>query len=313
MKIEHTWRWPIAGYLFLGGLGGGLMVIFSIAALFFQSSNAFAIGSLATALIIAVGSGLLVFDLGRPLYFWRVFSKEKAILTVGAWMLGIAIICNLFYFSAFLNFIPWQGQIIFQMAFAWICLLLGLGITIYTGIFLGTIKARPFWNNPALPVLFFVSAISTGIAAQSLLMSIPIFNIAKSEINAYIRLLHYSDVVLIVFETIIIMVYVLIMRYSSMVYTAGIAAQWLSGNKKLQFWIGMIGIGLVLPLVFYLLSGDFLSGLASVLVLVGGIILRFLIIYTDDRVQLPGEEEFNSWLPEGNEKFLSSWDETPQE
>jgi len=313
MKNEHVWRWPIASYLFLGGLGGGLMVIFAAANLVFKKAEVFALGSLAAALIIAIGSGLLVFDLGRPFYFWRVFSKEKTILTVGAWMLGTAIVCNLLYFTSFLSFMPWQYPTLFRLALSWICLLLGSGITIYTGIFLGTIKARPFWNSPMLPVLFFISAISTGMAAQSLLMLIPIFNVSKTEISSYIGLLHYSDVGLIVFEIIILMLYVLIMRFSSTVYTAEIAAKWLNGNNKVQFWIGMVSLGLIFPLIFYFSPEHFASVLASALVLVGGLILRFLVVFTDDRVMLPGEKEFKRWLPQGNEKFLASWEEHPEQ
>ena len=41
----------------------------------------------------------------------------------------------------------------------------GLCIMMYTGIMLSTLKAHAFWATPALPVLFTISAISTGCAA----------------------------------------------------------------------------------------------------------------------------------------------------
>ena len=79
MKKEHTWAWPIASYLFLGGLGGGMAIVSAVADLFFGMGGIFAMGPFVAAVIIGLGSGLLVFELGRPLRFWRVVVTEKAI------------------------------------------------------------------------------------------------------------------------------------------------------------------------------------------------------------------------------------------
>jgi formate-dependent nitrite reductase membrane component NrfD len=38
-------------------------------------------------------------------------------------------------------------------------------VGIYTGVLLGALVARPFWNNPMLPMLFLVSALKTGTAS----------------------------------------------------------------------------------------------------------------------------------------------------
>ena len=126
MKREPTWHWPIASYLFLGGLGGGMLVVAAVADLFFGRGDAFALGSLIGAVAIGLGSALLVFDLGRPFFFWRVFSRQKAILTFGAWTLSFAMLCGLIYFLSFLSVIPWYNVEGVRIAFAWICLLLGL-------------------------------------------------------------------------------------------------------------------------------------------------------------------------------------------
>ena len=41
---------------------------------------------------------------------------------------------------------------------------LSLGVGIYTGILLGAVPARPFWNTPMTAQLFLFSAMSTGAA-----------------------------------------------------------------------------------------------------------------------------------------------------
>jgi protein NrfD len=309
MKREHTWRWPIASYLFLGGLGGGMLAVAAAADLFFGIGDLFALGSLIGAIAIGLGSALLVFDLGRPFFFWRVFSRQKAILTFGAWMLTLAMLCGLIYFLSFLSFIPWFSIEGVRLSFAWICLLLGLGTAIYTGVFIGTIKARPFWNSPVLPVLFLISALSTGVALQSLLVPVQILSVNANDISGLLTSLHALDAILIILEIIILLSYVFIMYKSSTVTASRIAATWINGDKKIQFWVGMILIGLVLPLVFYIVNIHTIIPLGASLVLIGGIILRFLVIYTDSRVMLPGEEELLSWLPEGKEKFLQAWEE----
>ncbi len=309
MKKERTWGWPVASYLFLGGLGGGMLVISAAADLFLNIRGAFMPGTFIAAVVIALGSGLLVFDLGRPLFFWRVFSREKAILTVGAWMLSLAIVCGLIYGSCLLVFSPWYGLDGLRLFFAWLCLLLGLGVAIYTGVFLGTIKARPFWNSPVLPILFLVSALSTGIAAQGLLLHFWHFGVNEMVAVVIARLLHVADLLLLILEIIILMSYVLLMRYSTTVSSAQVAATWLSGGKKLPFWGGMVFLGLVLPAGLYLVPGGAASLLAAAFVLVGGVILRFLLVYSDERVLLPGEEQFLYWLPGGDEAFLRAWED----
>src|SRR5512136_2305027 len=168
MEQKHTWGWPIATYLFLGGVGGGMTVVAAAADLFFRQGSPFILGSWVAAALIGLGCSLLVLELGRPLQFYRVFSSQRAILTVGAWMLGALILSGIVYGSFGLSFLPWSSLQAPRTGLAWINLLLGAGVTIYTGVFLGSFKSRPFWNSPALPVLFFVSALSTGIAAQSL-------------------------------------------------------------------------------------------------------------------------------------------------
>ncbi len=309
MKNEHYWGWPIASYLFLGGLGGGMMVVSTAADLFFGVGDIFVVGNFIAALFIGLGSGLLIFELGRPYQFWRVFSKEKAILTVGAWMLSLFIVFGIVYGSFWLYFLPWYGMEWLRLTLGYICLVLGLGVAIYTGVFLGTMNARPFWNGPALPVLFLVSGLSTGIAAQALLIHFWPIGGSGTGLATIESFLRASDIGLLLLEGIILIVYVLTMRTSTTVFAARAAATWLNGSRVLPFWGGVVVLGLICPLVLYTIGIDITLILAPLCVLIGGLILRFLVVYTDDRTMLPGEERFFSWLPDEDEPFLHAWKE----
>ena len=308
MKEEHKWGWPIACYLFLGGLGGGMIVLAGLADLAFGKGGFFSLGSLIAGIAIAVGSGLLIFELGRPSQFWRVLSRQKAIMTVGAWMLSFTIATSFVYFSFWPDFSPWRELVGLRQFLAAINIVLGLGVCIYTGILLGSLRARAFWNTPILPVLFLISGLSTGAAAQALLAGAWPYSGGASGAEAIHGALRSLDLILIVFELMVIFLYVVMMRLAAGKLTARIAAKWLAGEKSFAFWGGLVVLGLAVPGLLYLVPSSAAHLAAPVLILIGGLILRFLVVFSDERVELPGEDEYYRRLPEPDAPFLKAWD-----
>lgn len=308
MKEKHSWGWPIAIYLFLGGLGGGAMVVSSAADLFFDKGAVFSLGSLLAGLFIAVGSSFLIFELGRPLQFWRVFSAQKAIMTVGAWMLSVSIVTSILYFSFWPESSPWRGMIGLRHALATINLLLGLGVCIYTGVLLGSLKARRFWNTPVLPILFLISGLSTAVAAHSLLAGTWPYAQSRDGLESIHAALRFFDLTLIALESMIVLVYVMMMRFYAGADAARTAASWLNGSKRWTFWICLIWMGLLLPAIIYVLAGTAGHVWATLFVLIGGISLRFLVVYSDERTRLPGEARYYARLPERDAPFLRAWE-----
>ena len=305
MKTERAWGWPIALDLFLAGLGGGIMIVSTVADLFFSTGNLFLTASFAATVLLAIGANLLVFELGRPLQFHRVFSRQKAIMTVGAYLLSLLIAVSFAYGTFLVSFLPWNAIEGLRRVVAAIGLLLGVSVVVYTGVLPASLKARPFWHGPALPVLFMVSAISNGIAVQYLLVHVPS---SGSDVAVAEGLLTAANIVLLVVELIVLFIYVLTMRASAAPPAAQAANGWLKGRQKLAFWVGLVGIGLIAPLVLYAVGTNITWILASAGVLIGGIVLRFLIVYSGDRTLLPGEAEFLAKLPTGDEEFLRAWE-----
>ncbi len=303
MRERHNWGWPIACYLFLGGLGGGMIIVSGLADLILMKGELFCLGGLVGGIAIAVGSSLLVFELGRPLQFWRVFSTQRAIMTIGAWMLSLAIFTSLAYFSFWPGFSPWRDFTTLRHLFAGANAVLGFVVCLYTGILLGSLRARTFWNTPILPILFLVSALSTGIAAQSLLSGMWPGGLTHDRVVG----LQALDLVLVVFEVTILFIYVLMMRFSSTSLAARVAQRWLTGSRKWEFW-GLVTVGLFAPVVLHVLHSDAVPGLAQALILLGGLVLRFLIVYADDHTELPGEGEYYARLPEPEAPFLTAWE-----
>jgi polysulfide reductase chain C len=303
---EHVWTWPIAGYLFLGGLGAGMTLIAAAADVFFGLGSAFALGVLCAIVALGLGSFLLIFELGRPFQFWRVFSRQTAVLTFGAWMVIGLVIVDALYFSFLSAWFPWSGLLIGQEIFAALGAILSCGVLIYTGVELSSMKARSFWNTPALPVLFVASGILTGAGANLILVGLWPFHtsvVTLLTIKGILALVALGFTVGTLFITVL---YVLMMFTSSNAVARKAAARWLTGAYAVAFWGGLIGIGLILPLLLFVVGSSLALTLASLLVIIGGLFLRFLVVYSDDRKEFSGEALRKSRLPQGDEKFLKS-------
>jgi formate-dependent nitrite reductase membrane component NrfD len=305
---KHVWTWPIATYLFLGGLGAGMTVVAAGADFFLDAGGEFALCVLAAVVVLGAGSALLIFELGRPWQFWRVFSRQKAVLTFGAWMVIALVVVDILYFSFLCGWFPWGGFVAGRIIVAWLGILLSCGVLIYTGVELSSMRARVFWNTPVLPVLFVSSGLLVGSAADYLLLGIwP--SVTQPMPNATATAMLLALMVFLVLSTLFITMLYVLMMYTSAGYSAQrVAKRWLVGRYALVFWAVLVAAGLVAPLVLLALGDSRIIPLAALLTIVGGVCLRFLVVYSDDRRQIEGEVKRLSRLPRGDEDFLrSNW------
>ena len=184
IQYKHRyWGFQIATYLFLGGLGGGILFLtWVVSAFVFPNvdlTQAFMLPNFIALLAIALGLFFLVEELGQPPVFYRAYVTATSIIKWGAVLLTIAAFGSLFWllgnwspetpvlgFLSVFNF--FGGMSGFWLAAAGLA---GFGIMVYTGVMLSTLKAHAFWATPALPVLFTISALSTACAAIMLSMS----------------------------------------------------------------------------------------------------------------------------------------------
>jgi len=172
-QVQIEWRWLIAVYLFLAGVGGGAYLAGVIAD--FAGRTALAAGQNWTLVskigvslgvpCVLIGTFFLLADLGRPLNAWRVWMKPGT-----SWIARGTIIIVLFMIFAAIQTAFWiwpfpgsienaRGAIaVLGAVFAFLTM-------IYTGLLLGYSQPIALWRTALLPVLFVVSAISTGIMA----------------------------------------------------------------------------------------------------------------------------------------------------
>jgi formate-dependent nitrite reductase membrane component NrfD len=167
-------------------------------------------------------------------------------------------------------------------------------VGIYTGVLLGALVARPFWNNPMLPMLFLVSALKTGTALICLVgcVSTSIGWMSREQIETNKFIIHSIDFFLMILSIIATLLFVfgLYTAPRSSVETAGLI---MGGEFTFLFWGMAVVVGILFPLsleVYELIpyfSGHaamrrhnpWISGAVTLSVLAGGFVLRYVVVY----------------------------------
>ena len=325
-KIEYPhryWGFQIATYLFLGGLGGGILFLTWIMSAFVfpgvDLTQVFMLPNFIALIAIALGLFFLVEELGQPPVFYRAYVTATSIIKWGAVLLTIASFGDLFWILG--NWSPATPVLGFLSVFnflggasgLWLAAagLAGFGIMVYTGVMLSTLKAHSFWATPALPILFTVSALSTACACIMLSMGawpgVMTTLLEFAAVEAVHSLLHLVDIILVFAEITILLIMILSFLGAGNRTQQRVALRWVKGSYAPVFWLGMIGLGLVVPLCFNLSGSAFLGTWASVLVLCGGCLLRFLCVWSDDRQPLPDENRYYARLKTADDRFTTKW------
>lgn len=314
---QVEWGLLIVNYLFVAGMSAGAFAISSFATYLGgpHYRRVARIGALVAPWPVILGIGLLVLDLGRPLAFYNLFLTVQwtSPMSIGSWLLTLFVFVSLIYAVLWLPApldnllrVPTSKQALFHFRqwtplsatlirrlraiFAAIGFPLSLGVGIYTGILLGAIPARPFWNTPMVAQLFLFSAMSCGCAVVLLITAL-IGSRRTDELEEERRLLVSTDMVLIVLEIFMLIPFLLHHALSTWSSASSIELI-LGGEFTLAFWIGVVLLGIALPLAIegyelfpvilkegaarYSLA---LSAVSALLVLAGGFLLRYVFVY----------------------------------
>ncbi len=285
MTFEPIWNSIIAWYLFLAGLGGGAYV--SAAFLRWrhpEAVNMIRIGRVIAPVVVIVGLCLLMFDatagLHNPLRFALLLTNFGSVMTWGVVFLGGFTILALI--GAGLDLAKRRVPLWLDIAAA----VFGVCVAVYTGCLLGVCKTFPLWNNALLPILFLVSAMSTGMAA---VLCVAIFR-HPEEFNrvGVFKKFHFC---LPIIE--LVLVASLLFVTASNASPAGWESvmNLVGGDCALAFWFLVVLVGLVLPtaLETWLLffspkefeesrKAHWISFASDAGVLVGGFVLRLLVL-----------------------------------
>lgn len=279
--------------LFLGGAGAGAYLVGVVAEWLGGRFRRLAKpGIYAGPIMVAVGALLLLIELGRPLRFWRGFLRPgNSMMSVGIILISVFIVLGFLHilFSLFprigvkAGVLRWLGIV---------NAVIGVGVILYTGLLLGLVKAVPFWNTPLLPLLFLVSALLCGLATVMLIVGLWRWvmpaQVGMEEVGESFRSLIPLVLVLVVVEVLMLFSHLLVMGGGQV--TAAESARYLvGGGYATAFWVGLVVVGLLVPLGVVIwvvarrrekVSGLLvdLTTLAAFCLLVGGLILRYAVV-----------------------------------
>jgi formate-dependent nitrite reductase membrane component NrfD len=284
----HVWGWEIPVYLFLGGIVAGMMVIAGYFLLSGRYRNTrcacLVLPSLSLALLSA-GMLALFLDLEHKAYFWRLYATFEITspMSWGAWILLLvypALVANLLLRppTPLVDRFGGLGRISLALL-ARDKLVKGIGaanmilgglLGVYTGVLLSSLGARPLWNSALLGPLFLVSGLSAAAAFVHLIARDP----SERE------LLAKADNGFLVTELVFLGLFLIGLAASTEVH-ARAARLLLDGPYAALFWVFVVGLGILIPLPIQLLAVNHRvrhTAVAPILVIAGGLALRFLIV-----------------------------------
>jgi len=318
--MQTVWEWLPAIYLFLGGLGAGAFLVaatleFSGKRYEFDFCPPTLVGAILPGPLVALGTVLLIFDLGAGLREpWRIFymfTHFSSVMTWGIWILSVFIPLALVYgFLEVMDTYPlvWERMTKrlallqrlsvrrIKRIVAAVGAVFAVATALYTGLLLSAVgPAIPFWSTsvlpflpiPMMPLLFLVSAISTGIGLTVDLSG----TLALPDMQKRFRRLPLIHLALIGIEAVLL---------GLLLFTAfvegGAAAQAARdiamGPHSLVFWILIVLVGFVFPLAVH----AYTLGLgrhprllhlgAGIGIVVAGLILRYVVLVSGIPVTL---------------------------
>lgn len=290
----------IVCYLFLGGLGGGLCLVLSLVGLtvpreglcrrisepyrsFFRYGYTVSACSLiAAALCLLVDSG----NHGALAYLF--FSGRITYLSVGSYLLvgGVALSAVFAYLWAVRSSVR---RVRAFRALQLVAALVGLAVALYTGLFLASMQAVPFWNSLWLPALFLLSSVSCGLVAALIVGQMSGVSL---QFEHYFARMAAVDAALIVLEAVCLLGLVLGSLFAGGSDSASAAASasasaLIFGEYAWVFWSVSVALGLVAAFVVdatVMRAGQIPPGrpcyslVPGVCVFAGAFALRFCIV-----------------------------------
>lgn len=290
--------WIIILYFFIGGIGGGSLLLAGLLRLFGVPADRpyIRIASFLAVVCAGVSALLLIVDLSSPLRFWHMVVQNHTLLPMFKWWsamsdgVWILLAFSLFSFAATVDALqelewpvlrPLQryARFISRPPFAAISaiggIVSGLSLAGYTGVLLAETN-RPIWSDSYwLGIVFLLSALSTSMAALMLLS-----HWRRVHESSTLEWLTRFDLIAMALELIAIVCFVI---------SLGGAAQALYNAWGVVLVLGVMVAGIGVPFVLQRRANHSVV-LSASLVLVGGLLLRMVVLLGSERIHVVGTQ-----------------------
>ena len=319
---QKEWKEIVAVYLFFAGMGAGSFVIGTLISwmdikpdyqflsnfdLFGFTLNLSKLAILWGPIMVAVSAPLLILDLGvKKRFMYACRNPRTSWMARGFIILSIFIISGLLLLTKSIINIGWfHVDPILWRSLEVIAFIFAFATAIYTGLLLKTTKSIPLWNTNLLPLLFLVSALTTG--SMAIILSTLGTGFFAQDAKA-LNILMRGEQVLACVEGIVLILF-LYRGYTIAVQGKKSVRLLLLGDMKVVFWGGVVLLGFIFPAVLEYTTRLFPENIvlivsAGIFLLCGGFSLRVAILRAGIKDQIPmwiksEGDEIHSTIPAG--------------
>lgn len=313
VALPPHWGWWVILYFFFGGLAAGSYFIATMLSLVGdrRDDDVVRLGYRLSFPLVLLCGLLLIVDLGQPLRFWHMLIQSERFplpmfkswspISVGSWVLSAFA---LFSFVSFVGVLVQDGRLRWAplvaadrwarsrprpFAVLWGVLgtFFGFFLAGYTGVLI-TGTSLPLWHNARLMgALFLASAASTSYALLILIL----LRHGRTHADTTVAKLERADRMTIVLELVILT--------AMLILLGGVARPMIAGGFGVVFWLGVVLLGLLVPLVLThphagtrsrrtgRADAERRAMLSAACVLVGGLLLRFVVVMSPQWPTVP--------------------------
>ncbi len=283
------WDWRVVLDFFFGGVAVGAF-LYAIGLMFYRKNDQMVtvkVGSILGPAAMIAGLSFLLSEMGHPIRIYKTITGFNITSTMswgGGLQLSFIAFSTVFAVMLFSNKsknVRWNMGM-FAGFFA-------LFVTFYQGFLLSFATARPLWNAGAVSVVAVFLSLNTGIAAVLLLTSFS--KKAREEMQELVTAQGKSLNHIVKFFLLISILTQLTTCFIWIVTLMTGKADFVNAyhvlNQKFGFlfWIGAIGIGLVLPFTVLAIYSSGIRRnkpipvfLTTIPILVGGFIFRYVLV-----------------------------------
>jgi polysulfide reductase chain C len=305
LRPQEEWKGIIAIYLYLAGMGAGCFIIgilihwlgVTLNPPFVPSINIFGYRLDLTKIpifwgpiMVSIGAPFLILDLGiKRRFMYSCLNPRTSWVARGFLILSTFIVFGLVLLTKAVLPFEWLSA----ESTLWhipevIAFVFAFGTAIYTGILLKATKSIPLWNTYLLPLLFLVSALSTGTIA--IVLSTLGTGLLSHDAGA-LKFLIGGKQILVVIEGIVLYLY-LYRGYRATEQGKDSVRLLLFGEKKLIFWGGIVLLGFIFPVILENIASFFhgnvvLIFVSGLILLCGGFFLRLGVLSAGIKEQIP--------------------------
>lgn len=299
-----VWDWPIAIYLFLIGVSAGLVTLAILLRRFHPDVGGSESILLRTTLVgapgaVILGLLILIFHLTRSWAFWKLMFHYNftSVMSMGVMLFQVYTAVLVLWLAKIFEkelvalqqrWLPRLGLLPKILALITpyhrfletVMLVLAVLLGAYTGFLLSALKSYPFLNNPILPVLFLFSGISSGAAVALIAMAV---HHRTNPHSVEAHFIHRMETPVVWLEIFLLVAFFVGLALGDDGKMHALTAALGGGFWTWWFWIGVAGLGLIVPMLLKPWANRCTTHYGVLTVcgasLAGVLLLRFFILY----------------------------------